>query len=833
MKPNMKKAIALTMLSAQAFGSGIIPTATSLVAHAEDSVPTTTITAGQDIAEELVNSKSGLTQVLTVNGRKLADKVTVNAGDNVTFDIIVTPGNQGLMTQFSDTLPDGLVFNPGSDRAISVYAVNNDGTVGDEITNEGKVVLNGNTVTWTPTDATQYFFAGKSGTKNRLLFHITTKAVSTVKAGSTLTNTAKMDLENPKDPENPPKPVEDKAEVEIPAHPEDPSIAKSVYKEASDGSIAIPTEVKNDIAKKRPTSVAYSFKTDNDGNKTVEIGDEKLFLEQVDVYIAEAEAYGEGTIDMAAIKAAAEVYKADKSAKNLAALAEAIKNVEAEVAKVSPMPGEATVKYDNIELADVAEKYVYVLDVKLPSRSVSKSLTIKDALEGVQAVEAANIKVYNSKGEDVTAKGEVKVETRKATKVVTWSASSEYIAELNADNTNKDLQMRISGVTVKDADKDELAKHKQGGVISIPNVANLIVDGYTSESNETLVRLPQDPENPGSTITKGVAAQTGKVDPKTAKANSKSSVNVPLNQDGSVKLPDGDEGGIISLTSNDDYATLKSNTEKAIARAKVFGMDTTELETLLAQLTEKSGNSDKAELVNAFKRMSTAYAIAKIKEQFAADPSKVEAGTKVAEEIEFEAGQSAIDATTDTYFKYLVNTSINPSKIGDYITISDPMDGVQSVSVDNVRLYDVTGADVTEQFAIKLEEKDGKKVLTAKASDEFVEKAKAAKANTKLQLVVYNVQAKVDKDTNIKNTAELDTGTEKLKSNETNVNIKFVKPAEPAEPAKPADPSTPSKPDIKTGANIAKNPLVIIGVLGALAAGVGAVFISRKKKHNA
>lgn len=59
--------------------------------------------------------------MLTVNGNKLTDKVTVNQGDNVTFDAVTTPGNQGLMKTFTDTLPEGLVFNPNK-VAITVYA---------------------------------------------------------------------------------------------------------------------------------------------------------------------------------------------------------------------------------------------------------------------------------------------------------------------------------------------------------------------------------------------------------------------------------------------------------------------------------------------------------------------------------------------------------------------------------------------------------------------------------------------------------------------------------------------------------------------------------------
>ena len=440
----------------------------------------------------------------------------------------------------------------------------------------------------------------------------------------------------------------------------------------------------------------------------------------------------------------------------------------------------------------------------------------------------------------MTTSGAVKVETRKDTKVVTWTASEAYIKEFNATNTDKSLQVRISGVNVSEANKDDLAKLKTGGVISIPNVAKVIADGIEFESNETLVRLPEDQDNPTSTITKGVKAQEGKVDPKTGAAAQKTSINVPLDENGNVKLPEGDDGGVIMVTNSDDYATLKANTEKAIARAKVFGVDTSALEAELAKLTEQSTSAEKANVVRAFQAMSKAYdeVIAKFKAEREAEAAadKVAPGTQVAEEIKFEEGQTSLDATQDTYFKYLINTSVNPGEIGDYLQITDPMDGIQSVSAENVRLYDATGADITDSFKVGVEEKGGKKVVTARANEDYLKTVKASKTNVRIQLVVYNVQAKTDKSANIKNTADLELGTDKkITSNETVVNLKVDDPVKPVEnvPSNPdpSNPSDPAKPDVKTGASIASNPLAVIGVIGALGAGAAAVFFSRKKKQ--
>ena len=522
-------------------------------------------------------------------------------------------------------------------------------------------------------------------------------------------------------------------------------------------------------------------------------------------------------------------------------MGEAIKATEEAVAKVKGSAASTSVsavnKHDNITLEDLAEKYTYVLDVNLPSKAISKSLVIRDDIEGVQAVNPEDVRVYNSKGEDVTTSGAVKVETRKDTKVVTWTASEAYIKELNANNTDKSLQVRISGVNVTEANKDDLAKLKTGGVISIPNVAKVIADGIEFESNETLVRLPEDPDNPTSTITKGVKAQDGKVDPKTGAAAQKTSINVPVDENGNVKLPEGDDGGVIVVTNSDDYATLKANTEKAIARAKVFGVDTSALETELAKLTEQSTSAEKANVVRAFQAMSKAYdeAIAKFKAEreaaaAEAEADKVAAGTQVAEEIKFEEGQTSLDATQDTYFKYLINTSVNPGEVADYLQITDPMEGIQSVSAENVRLYDAAGADITDSFKVGVEEKDGKKVVTARAKEDYLKTVKASKTNVRIQLVVYNVQAKTDKAANIKNTADLELGKDKkITSNETVVNIKVDDPVKPVENV-PSNPD-PAKPDVKTGASIASNPLAVIGVIGALGAGAAAVFFSRKKKQ--
>ena len=131
--------------------------------------------------------KYGLTTVVTVNGNKLKKFDVVNVGDQVTFDIIFRPGNKALMENFVDTLPEGLKFETNSEYSYRVYAVNNDGTIGNDITDEGKSVINGRTFTWTPKNPEKYFFGGKNGVKNRLLFRIQTLVEHGVKPDTILT----------------------------------------------------------------------------------------------------------------------------------------------------------------------------------------------------------------------------------------------------------------------------------------------------------------------------------------------------------------------------------------------------------------------------------------------------------------------------------------------------------------------------------------------------------------------------------------------------------------------------------------------------------------------
>ena len=176
----------------------------------------TTITSGGDIANvgEIQDAKSGLTQVVTVNGYKLYDKVTVNPGDTVNFDVVVTPGNQSLLSEFKDTLPEGLSFADGN-KSLQVYAVNNDGSIGANVTAEGDIKVQGQVVTWTPKNPAEYIFAGKQGRKNRLVFRVSTKVSKDATHENVYVNNAESTWKNPKIPNDPGTKKQDQATVAV------------------------------------------------------------------------------------------------------------------------------------------------------------------------------------------------------------------------------------------------------------------------------------------------------------------------------------------------------------------------------------------------------------------------------------------------------------------------------------------------------------------------------------------------------------------------------------------------------------------------------------------
>ena len=633
--------------------------------------------------------KYGLTTVVTVNGNKLTKLDVVNVGDQVSFDVILRPGNKALMTEFVDTLPEGLKFETNSEFSYRVYAVNNDGTIGNDITDEGKSVINGRTFTWTPKNPEKYFFGGKNGVKNRLLFRIQTLVENGVKPDTLLTNKAEVTFKPKKGEE--PKKLSDTASVKVPATPRQPKITKSVYAEDKNGYIParLPSGSKVDEGYK---GTALSTEQAND-----------LFKSELSKFIVEADKY---KIDTTTLSKMLYDMKDDADSEYKAKVIEEFKKIlpiyKDKVAKETNTPDTSIADAvdeifakqnevaDNITLKKLSDTYSYVINVSIPSKAVTTSFEIDDNIEHVQSLKQEGVKVYDDTGADITALGAVTVEQTGYDKYyVRWVANEEYVKNLSASNTDKSVQVRITGVSVNDARSDDLEKYRLGGIITIPNTSGITYDGIKKESNKTLVRTPEPREYKDHKIVKGVKTQDGKI-----------VFNDFSCQNALHKF----------LYIYDKVDDFKTNLNIFIEKSTLTDAEKADLKKLVDVLSVASSKSDREKVLTAIASKDKS--------------------------IEFDNGNSEVTLKNYTdYYTYLINVELHPEKIKDTFTIVDQFADIQLFDVADVRLYDETGLDITTEF--KIDVKDNK--LTAVANAGIVNKVKSKKENTKYQLAVYNM----------------------------------------------------------------------------------------------
>jgi hypothetical protein len=135
--------------------------------------------------------------VVQVQGNLLEKEMAILKGDTVTWDVIHVAGNQGLVTEVRDILPTGLGFLPNNKLAIEFYLVKNDGTIGENITDNWVVTVSGNSFSAKTIDPFPYFFVGSS-TDSRFMYRVTTVAKDNIPDGTDLYNHAFMEIENPK-----------------------------------------------------------------------------------------------------------------------------------------------------------------------------------------------------------------------------------------------------------------------------------------------------------------------------------------------------------------------------------------------------------------------------------------------------------------------------------------------------------------------------------------------------------------------------------------------------------------------------------------------------------
>lgn len=856
MKTKIKQTLAIAML-AGTVGPAALPVVNVITAHADD---TTSVKEGDTKADSLIDAKTQMTTVVAVNGNKLVKDKTVNPGDTVTFDIVYTPGNKGLMTDFTDTLPVGLKFNPNSKFAVTVFAVNNDGTVGDEITDKGKGSISGKTYKWVPTNPKDYFFLGKTGTQNRVLFHITTVVENGAKDGQVMKNVANGTTDNPKQPGKP-EVVTDEATVKIPDSPKDPSIHKSVYLQDEKGGIDLPLPgaVKSEDTTAATTDTTDTTATDTTATATDTTATTDTTSKGVDITISSEASVADMKASMAKLVALAKENKVDSSAQEAASdslkddatdedkvkFVASFKTLKEAVLKVvdasSTTDGTDTDtttdnKNDNIDLKTHDDLYTYVVDVNIPSQSVQKKLTIQDPIEHVQTVDAKDVHIYNYKGEEITSQGEVSITETKGAKTVNWKASDEFVANIAKDNKNVNLQMRIQNVTLKGDNKDDEAKYETGGIVSIPNVANLIWDKNTTPSNETIVRVPEDPEKPNTTIRKSVALQDGKIDKITNPYQKETATS------DTASTTDTSATTATTVTPKEELTAL---IKEATELVKQDGLDADTVALLKSHTQVAQGVvDDKAAkdetIVENIKLVKAAMTKLGWKEAATTTDTSVKQGDKVAAEIDFERGNSTINLPKyDSYYKYMVETSINPDDAKKNITLGDNIENIQADSIEasDIKIYDATGADVTESFKVSVDKKfsDTQIAVNATANKDLVKKVHSANTNSKFQMVIYNVKLSTatkeqtsrythDGQLKVPNIAYISTDGKHINSNETIVTPPKDKTPDPAKPTNP-------KADIKTGLeNVAKSPLFIITLLAAAIGGTFAL-VKTKKKH--
>lgn len=143
-----------------------------------------------------------LKDTITTDGDTLVAQKEIKNGEQVTWAIVGTSGNQGLMTQVTDTLPKEFSFDPTSKDAFTAYVLKNDGTLGEEITDHFDYKIKGRVATATPKSAADFFFVGSS-TDSRYVILVNTIANENISDGTEFVNHANQTTVNPNNPDHP------------------------------------------------------------------------------------------------------------------------------------------------------------------------------------------------------------------------------------------------------------------------------------------------------------------------------------------------------------------------------------------------------------------------------------------------------------------------------------------------------------------------------------------------------------------------------------------------------------------------------------------------------
>ena len=221
-------------------------------------------------------------------------------------------------------------------------------------------------------------------------------------------------------------------------------------------------------------------------------------------------------------------------------------------------------------------------------------------------------------------------------------------------------------------------------------------------------------------------------------------------------------------------------------------------------IVENAGlkDSDKAEVLAKLEKLSEAST----KEEKEALARELAAKS---EKVKFDEGSNAVHLQEyKDYYRYNLNVSVHPEKINDSFIVEDIFEDIHSLKVEDVKVFDDAGKDVTDQFKMTL----NKQKFTATANKELVKKIRERHTESGFQFLFYNVQLKDDDnlkakyatDTNlitVPNKASLIIDGKPLESNVVNVSVKTKTPLKPG--------SDPKKPDVPKDNSKPKRPNVI------------------------
>lgn len=465
---------------------------------ADDTATTATADSASSsaVTTPVTDPEATLKTVATVNGNALTKDKAILPGDDVAWDVIATPGNTGLMTYFMDELPKGLKFSPNSKYAVTAYAVNNDGTLGDEVTNDGTIQINGQTVTWTPKDASKYFFTGADNKANRVLFHLTTVAENDVDPDVVLENLATLRVTNPKNP-NIPNDITSKARVHT-VKELDPTLAKKVS--ADNG------KTWTDFEQLVSQDQTYDYSL----TAILPVGTMKSSF-TIDDPLDTIQSYNKDDIKIYQGDYAASMAVAAGSQTNNTASPSSAIDSNATAASSSSTAASTTGSQASLSASSDA-----VSSSETASSATDSAASSAEATESTVSTNASDASSATSTDDKTAAARYIVKDVTNQFKVTTDKKGVHATMDTNYLKTVRDAKkanvytLVINGVTFKTATAEDLKKYEEGGLPYVPNTATMTVDKQTVKSNRTRVTAPKPLNSKAGAIQKAVSVDDGK-----------------------------------------------------------------------------------------------------------------------------------------------------------------------------------------------------------------------------------------------------------------------------------------------------------------------------------